>query len=629
MIDPAFHGVSFDGVTDDGPAWKQVFAAMAATGKACLLPSGISLITDQDVYDTNGGEFVPPAGAVFIGQGKHTILRFKHLVPQYASFYGFSIQNDDCTFRDMVLEIDKNGAAWVAAVAVTAPSNGLIFENVTFRGIGANKHGLWGIRPQADCSNLSGVRCHFENLEAGFIKDPREPSTQTGITFSECSATNCREAFEFNSPGYYDGNFSGNAITAIEPKPEWLKPGMTLRSPALPGGATIAAVNASALQITLTAPGPASGVHRFTFGGMRDIVVERLKARNIELWAVGIANCENFRVSIDAEDVQYEAVHIEDYSRFGQVEVSGRRCNLTPGIPPTPRPPAADIPADPNADNGMVRIITGSHDIDVRFLDCDLTQNTGGSPNGVVIIPGGDAGTTNQPAYPTRNSISGTVRVATGCVAVIGVITDIRYDSLTIVNDVSSKAADMTRMLSCVWSGNVRIHNPTNLVRGDNLLQGSWDSVVLISEEAGFPSLQWLAGSAIATVARNAPMLTRRVTFNFRSSVEPGSDWHVLCPAPYTFLGSMSRKIVSPVHAYEVGDFKIAALVLAANEVTVVQGGSINIVPGTGPIPQTSDGWGIATEDGKHKLRYRAFGTELMPVTYQIVLEGFLYPAIE
>ena len=178
-------------------------------------------------------------------------------------------------------------------------------------------------------------------------------------------------------------------------------------------------------------------------------------------------------------------------------------------------------------------------------------------------------------------------------------------------------------MPACSWSGRVRVTNPTIMVQGDNALLGAWEAVSLFSDEQGFPSLQWITGTA--GVARNAPKLADKVTFLFPTTVDDTAAWKTLCPAPYTFLGTMSRKYIGAVHAYETASFKILARALTATDAVEVAGGSTTLVPGAGATPQTTDGWRITGG----ALQYRAFGASgIANVTAQVELIGTLFPAV-
>ena len=435
---------------------------------------------DAHVHQGRGG-WVPHAGAVIQGGGPDSRLRFRRSA--FRSFYGLDIRHDNVSLRDLVIEIDNHGGDWTAAVCITAPVRQLRFTRVTFRGVG-QRTGHYGVKPiNADIDGLSFHQCHFEKLDFGLLKMTSDVSTQTNISVTDCTGRDCTEILELNSPGLFRGvTQAGSPVvegisddlgapfdTAL------LKVGQEVRSPPFPAGTRVASIDGPT-RITLSAAAgstsPAGNKTRLSAGGCRDGVVRNLRARDIGQWAVGLACCENWRVEVHGEEIGYELVHIEDGSRRLSIVAGGRRCNLQPGVV-----------GSPGADNGMVHIATGSHDIEVRFADADLRASQGPNAVALCVQAAGIMGTTGREVSPHGISVGGRVLLKAGTRAVVAYDTDIRFAALELINpDPGDRADPMLKLYGSRWTGSLRVRNPGRLVDGNAGSRGRFDSVATLPD---------------------------------------------------------------------------------------------------------------------------------------------------
>ena len=534
-----------NGTTDNGNAFARAFANLTA-GQALHIPVGTTLLTAATIASgANPNGFRPPAGLMIVGEGPDSIIRIKRT--DFGSFYGFSIVNDNITFRDLTIEVEVDGGSWCAVAALLADKRNLRFENVIFKGIGAIS-GTYGVTAYfTDFERIVFSECHFDNMEfGGFVKAGEDFSTQTDIVATNCTATNCTEVFEFNSPGIFDGTAtSGSAVvTGVSTQTTNIVAGMAIKGPAVPLGTTVLSVD-SATQITMSANATATGSKRFSIGTITGIRIENLRVSGMTQWAVGFANCSDFEADVFGEDCDYDLIHIEDFSFNGRVKASGNRCNTTAGQV-----------GSGGADNGAVLIITGSNNIEVELAGFDLRRNTTGTPNG-VCVQNGTAGTTNVDAECSNITVRGSVLTKSGTKAVTAYNTDIRYDGLLVDSLATSRASPVFKMSGCRWSGSTTVIEPGLLIAGDNGMQGCWDDLKLISTGSDFAGLTaWTSGAA-SGFPRNQPPVAAAITYRLNSTADAAATWRTLCPAPYNLNGKFTRKFVGTVNGYETGDFLI------------------------------------------------------------------------
>jgi len=189
--------------------------------------------------------------------------------------------------------------------------------------------------------------------------------------------------------------------------------------------------------------------------------------RDIGQWAVGLAHCENWQVEVNGEEVGYELVHVEDGSSRLNIVAGGRRCNLRPGVV-----------GSPGADNGMVHIASGSHDIEVRFADADLRASGGRNAVALCVQAAGTMGTTGREVAPHGISVGGRVLLQSGTRAVVAYDADLHFAALELINpDPASRADPMMKLYGCTWTGSLRVRNPGALVDGNAGSRGHFDSV--------------------------------------------------------------------------------------------------------------------------------------------------------
>lgn len=610
-IDPRQYGAALDGTTDDGVALKKCFAEASSSARPIRIPKGSTLLfTDADVQST-GVEFVPPSNCVIEGEDWTSVIKFKRTT--FPSAYGLSVQDDNLLLRNLTIAVDINGGTgFAAALAITNMMKNLRVYNTQFVGSITPTLGVptgeYAIKLQyANAEDIFLDRCHFEKLDFGLVKSTDDPSTQSRIHTTDCTAEFVQEVFEFNSPGIFDGiATSGSAIITGIGSTANLSAGMGVRSPVLPVGVSIISIDSSS-QISLSANATASGTKRFSAGEINDISVIRLSGKNILQWGIGLANCKNIKIDCNFEDVSYEAVHLEDYTENAWVRVGGKRCNTQSGVP-----------GSSSANNGAVQILTGCSRIDIELVNFDLTHNSSGSPNGVVVQPAGTSGTTGELASNKNIKVSGAIICKSGCQAVIAFEADVHFDLDVYNPDPSSRASPVNTLKSASWSGALRVENPGTLVEVNDASMGAWDALALTGD---ITNLDWASGFFSAD--RNAPpIVDGKITFLTESIANSTADWATLCPAPHTFFGRMSRKYVGDEHAYEVGAFEIDARSITPTDV-MVSYNSIDLTPGAGTPKQTDDGWRISAG----VLQFRAYANPSISCEVRVTLSGIMYPA--
>jgi hypothetical protein len=474
-----FGGVG-DGRTDNAAALRQAFAALGPSGMLTV-PAGRFLVSDRSIHE-GAPPFTVPRGFTVSGDGARSVLLFQR--ERFGAFYGLALRENDILVRDMALEVDTAGSGWTAAAAIVGATGNLRFANVRFAGTRV-RSGHYGILPLgADLDGLTVSGCRFERLDFGFSRQTTDTSVHRGLSFVDCIGEDCTEVFEINSPGLaFVTTRAGSDIveelvdeTGRALDPGRLRVGQAVRGPLFAPGTVIAGRDPSGrLRMSnpavRTAPPDRRG--RLSVGAASGGTIRNLVVRNIGQWGVGLANADDWDVEVQGEGVGYELVHIEDGSRNIRVRAGGSRCNLLPGVV-----------GSPGAENGMVGISSGSHDISVRLETADLTHNEGAhSPAGLCVLAGGMMGTTGMVVPPTGISVSGRVLLRTGTRGVVALEGALRFDGLELINpDPGSRADPMMRLPGCAISGTVRVHNP-----GATLIQeeptrpvGSFDRIETI-----------------------------------------------------------------------------------------------------------------------------------------------------
>ena len=242
-VDLLDFGAVGDGLTDDGPALARALSAAARLNAPLHIPPGTFAVEDTHVFRSRS-PFIPPARSTIHGTGSRSVLRFRR--GNFDAFYGLTIQHDDVLFSDLVIEVDRNGGSWTAAACVVAPVKNLRFVRVAYRGLGA-RAGHYGVMPlNADIDGLVLDHCHFERLDFGFLKQTSDFSTQANISVIDCTARDCTEVLEFNSPGLFFGGVTEGSpvvkgITDSERNPldmTRLSSGLLVRTRRFPPGTT-------------------------------------------------------------------------------------------------------------------------------------------------------------------------------------------------------------------------------------------------------------------------------------------------------------------------------------------------------------------------------------------------------
>lgn len=466
-------GAIGDGRTDDGPALRRALAALARRGGALRVPSGDFVIEDRSIV-AGGVPYRLPPGATLTGDGPGSRLMFRRVAG--AAFYGLTIDGSDIAVRDLTLAVDSRGSGWTAAVGIIAAAARLRFSGVMFTGTRV-RGGHQGILPiDADLDDLVVERCGFRTLEFGFTRQTTDSSDHRGLRFLDCVASDCTEVFEFNAPGLSRGvTRRGSALLSDltdddgRPLIPRVRVGQAIRSPAFPPGTRVLAVGPGR-SVRLDRPAltdsPPDRPTRVSAGSCSGGVVRNLRCSNIGQWAIGMAHCDNWDVSVQGADVQYELVHLEDGCRGIRVSVDGVRCNLSPGVVGSPK-----------ADNGMVHVSTGCRDVAVRFDDADLTQHRGALTNALCLQPG-VMGTTGERRATDNVTVSGRVLLRAGTRAVTAYETGIHFDRLELRNvDPWSRADLMLRLPGCRMSGTVLVLNPETVLEAGYGASGRFDMV--------------------------------------------------------------------------------------------------------------------------------------------------------
>lgn len=455
-----FGGVG-DGETDNADALKRAFSAIGPSGRLTI-PKGRFLIRDTTL---GSAPLVVPAKASIIGDGKDSILEFRR--EKIPALYGLTVAGDGIHLANLSLAVDTGGSGWTAAIGITRPIRDLWLDNVRFVGRGG-RTGHIGILPLGvDLDNLRVTECHFERLDFGFTRQTSDTSIHRGLVFSDCSAFDCTEVLEFNSPGLLmiETTVGSREVSRVldangqDMDTRAVRLGQAIRSDAFPSGTIFVGrtpaggLLANNAALRTTSPGyPARLSTGASIGGK----VSNLRAVEIGQWAVGLANCADWDIEVYGREIGYELVHVEDGSSDIHIRTGGERCNLKPGVV-----------GSPQAINGMVHVSTGSHDIVVDFATADLTKNPRDHPVALCVQAGGLMGTTGREIAPSRITVGGTVMLQAGGKGVVAFDSDLRFADLFLIGtDTDVLTAPMLRLPGCSISGSVKVHNG-----GDRLIQ--------------------------------------------------------------------------------------------------------------------------------------------------------------
>jgi hypothetical protein len=353
-------------------------------------------------------------------------------------------------------------------------------------------------------------------------------------------------------------------------------------------------------------------------GSFQRIVMRNIRVKTASQFPIGFAgpNCAYVRIEgYSAEECNLEALHFEDACHHINVTgVSTYRVNLSVG----------SFGGSGGATGcGASYFIGGCHHISVQYDDCNLTGNSSGSPNGARILAGGARVSDGLTVDPFRITISGRIRMKTGCQAVIAENTDIRTE-LDIENDNTARGTPIFTMNSCRRSGRVRIKNPGVILATNDLDAGVWDELAIESEVAStpdytnpFPGLTSWATGMTAGAHRVAGGLAKRITFSFVGQVETTSIWRNLCPAPYTMHDAMVRREYSGTdHGYQEGKLNIVAGAISSQSWHNIEGGAVTMNPG-------GTGWQIASG----VLQFRGNRATTLVVDGFVTIDGTLSAA--
>src|SRR5690606_37843991 len=134
--------------------------------------------------------------------------------------------------------------------------------------------------------------------------------------FEDCVGEDCTEVIEINAPGlgFIEARAGSDIIEHLLDENGKLleigrlRVGQEVRSEAFPAG-TVVVSHEPGGQARLSQPArvssPRGQLTRISSGGASGGVIRNLVARNIGQWAVGFANCDNWDVDVQGEEIDY------------------------------------------------------------------------------------------------------------------------------------------------------------------------------------------------------------------------------------------------------------------------------------------------------------------------------------
>lgn len=463
-------------------AFGRCLALARARKQSIFVPRGVFRISDRAVFD-GAGENLLEAHIEIFGEGAESVLHFYN--ERFPSMYGLAIGGEGVAVRDLTLSVANTGTGWTAAACVTGDTVDLTIDSVRFVGVGNSGRKFALMSNQADISGLTIRNCTFEQLDYALFRETGDPAVHSGFVIADCTLRDCLVGFEMNAPGLIlatprEGSKILSNLKTIDGQPypaDRLRVGRELRSPVLASGTVVAAVlDKSAIELSRPPLPTANGsVQRVSAGRCSNGRIERLRCSRIGQWAVGLANCDHWVIDVQGEDVGLELVHIEDATRHVAVTVKGRRTNLEPGVV-----------GSPSAPNGMVNIITGSHDISVHFDNVDLGADLLPARNAVCILAGGPMGTTGAEVAPHGITLSGTLFLGSNDRAVAAYNASLMFDALTVLDSRADAARKPLMVLNgCSWKGKLRLATVRPVVEPHADARGAFDLIERIAEAGG------------------------------------------------------------------------------------------------------------------------------------------------
>lgn len=471
-----FGGVG-DGVADNYAAIRRALSEIGPSGRLYIPPGHFKL------YDDRAFQGEPPLiltdGQVVFGDPERSVLSVSRR--NLSAFYGLGIAGEAVRVEGLEFRCASTRPGWTAGIAITDDSRDVTLRQVAFVGQGG-RSGHYGVLPTgADLTHFTMESCHFQGLDFGFLRGTSDTAVYRYLNFINCVGIDCTEVIEINAPGllFVETRVDSAVIDRITDsngnlvKTTGLKAGQSIRCEAFPTGTRVAGKDTSG-RLMLSAPSLLTSLPdkplRLSSGGATHGRITNLRVRDIGQWAVGMANCDDWDIDVTGENIGYELVHIEDASRNIRVRVSGSNTNIKPGVVGSPK-----------ADNGMVQILTGVHNVQVQFDSVDLRRSDLPHPVGICVQPGGIMGTTGQEIGPTAIRIGGKLICDDRARAVVAFESELIFDDLTVITSPNSNVdRPRMRLAGCRVSGTVR----TNVQRD-----------FLIEQEANHPigTIQFVA----------------------------------------------------------------------------------------------------------------------------------------
>lgn len=267
-------------------------------------------------------------------------------------------------------------------------------------------------------------------------------------------------------------------------------------------------------------------------GSWQKVVVKGCDFDDISQFPVAFAgtNCATSVVCDNRfYDTEYEALHYEASTHSHRAHDNEFQfTNQTAGVV-----------GSPGAENGAVQVLTGAYDVDIYSNTFNLTQNTTGSPNGLVAQSGG-GGTVGNVSFRDN-----TVFLKAGCIAVYA--NEVGYNAgaydagldisgNTFINDSGSKSSKILDIpFSILSGGGNKFVNPGVVMDvDDNSFGGLRDSQFI----GDLSTLDFLTGNTDAATSVVFNNFQLREDF----TVDVSATWQDVVPDGTLYDGIVSMR---------------------------------------------------------------------------------------
>ncbi len=301
-------------------------------------------------------------------------------------------------------------------------------------------------------------------------------------------------------------------------------------------------------------------------GSWRHGTIKGAFCKNISQFPVAFAgaNCSHWDVQVQGHDNEFELVHVEASAHDIDIHVSGYLNNKTAGTV-----------GSPGAVNGAVQVITGSYDIRVSG-SFDLRQNTTGSPNGVVVQPGGGAEPYNISVH------NATFLCKAGTIGVFGQnigqgtrgILDI--SECVFENETGSKSSKLIEVPFSRLSGhNNKFVNPGIVMNVDENSYGGLEASTFTGD---LSTLDFLTGNSVSATS----VVFQDFKLDRAFTVNAAADWQDVVPDGTLYHGLVSMRYIGNGAS---DSFTKTVELLADTGVLTIANEQANAVGGVDPNP--------------------------------------------